>query len=185
MIRTLAAHLRAQWMGALALVLVLAGGTAYAANTVGSDDIINGQVKSPDIGSNQVQSADIRDDTLSNGGLTGADIKDDSGVDTCPSPLTVQRGRICAGSDGTVRAWAEAVERCADLDLRLPTSSEAVTMARNYDVPGVVPGAFFWADQQFYIEGSYRATAVAEDGTQNVLLESSTNETVCVTTPTN
>ena len=31
MIRTVLAHLRAQWMGALALFLVLAGGTAYAA----------------------------------------------------------------------------------------------------------------------------------------------------------
>jgi hypothetical protein len=83
-----------------------------------------------------------------------------------------------------VRAWGESVERCAQLGLRLPSTSEAVTMARNYDVPGVVPGDFFWTDQQFYVEGLYRATAVAEDGTQNVLLESNTNETVCVTTPT-
>ena len=45
MIRTVLAHLRAQWMGALALFLVLAGGTAYAANTIGTSDIINGQVK--------------------------------------------------------------------------------------------------------------------------------------------
>ena len=36
MIRTVLAHLRAQWMGALALFLVLAGGTAYAADTIGS-----------------------------------------------------------------------------------------------------------------------------------------------------
>jgi hypothetical protein len=54
------AHLRRQWMGALALFLVLTGGTAYAAgaldgplpgtNRVGSLDIINGQVLAADVG---------------------------------------------------------------------------------------------------------------------------------------
>jgi hypothetical protein len=80
MLRTLAAHLRAQWMGALALFLVIAGGTAYAANTIGSSDIIDGQVKSADIGNNQVYSADVRDDTLPNGGLVSADLKNNQAV---------------------------------------------------------------------------------------------------------
>jgi hypothetical protein len=46
------AHLRRQWMGALALFLVLSGGSAYALaghNTVFSDDIVNGQVKGRDV----------------------------------------------------------------------------------------------------------------------------------------
>jgi hypothetical protein len=60
----LIALVRAQWAGVLALFLVIAGGTAYAADTIGSDDIINGQVKSVDIGNNQVQSADIKDGSL-------------------------------------------------------------------------------------------------------------------------
>ena len=33
-------------MSTLAVFAVLAGGTAYAANTIGSSDIIDGQVKS-------------------------------------------------------------------------------------------------------------------------------------------
>ena len=41
----------------LCLILVVGGGAAYAADTVGSEDIINGQVKSPDIGNNQVRSS--------------------------------------------------------------------------------------------------------------------------------
>jgi len=41
MFRAVLVHLRAQWMGALALFLVIAGGTAYAANTVFSTDIVN------------------------------------------------------------------------------------------------------------------------------------------------
>jgi hypothetical protein len=59
MLVKLLAHLRAQWMGALALFLVLTGGAAYAANTVFSSDIVNGEVKSADIGNNEVQSGDI------------------------------------------------------------------------------------------------------------------------------
>ena len=58
-------HLRAQWAGVLALVLVLTGGVAYAANTVFSTDIVN----------DQVYSADVRNDTLTGGGLTAADLR--------------------------------------------------------------------------------------------------------------
>jgi hypothetical protein len=69
MIRTALAHLRAQWLGALALVLVLAGGTAYAANTVFSSDIVNGEVKTPDLANNAVTTAKVR-----NGQLTEDDL---------------------------------------------------------------------------------------------------------------
>jgi hypothetical protein len=62
------AHLRGQWMGALALLLVLTGGTAYAANTVFSSDIVD----------NQVYSADVRNDTLAGGGLAAADLRSGS-----------------------------------------------------------------------------------------------------------
>jgi hypothetical protein len=54
------AHLRRQWMGALALFLVLSGGTAWAANTVFSTDIVNGEVKNPDLATNAVTSAKIK-----------------------------------------------------------------------------------------------------------------------------
>jgi hypothetical protein len=74
MLRTVLAHLRAQWMGALALFIVIAGGTAYAADTIGSSDVINesllsedfknNEVKSVDIDNNQVQSADVRNGAL-------------------------------------------------------------------------------------------------------------------------
>ena len=84
----LLAHLRRQWMGALALFLVLTSGTAYAANTVFSTDIVDGEVKTPDIasnavgtgkiGNNQVFSDDVRDDTLAGGGLAAADLRSGS-----------------------------------------------------------------------------------------------------------
>jgi hypothetical protein len=63
------AHLRRQWMGALALFLVLTGGTAYAAGAldgplpgtdqVGSLDIIDGQVRSPDVANGQIKQVDL------------------------------------------------------------------------------------------------------------------------------
>ncbi len=105
----LIALVRAQWAGLLALFLVIAGGTAYAADTIGSSDIINGQVKSADIGNNQVRSADVRDDTLGHGGLTGADIVEGSlatvpGADTLDGKDSKDFARLggLVTSDGSV-----------------------------------------------------------------------------------
>ena len=64
-------HLRNQWIGVLALLLVLTGGTAYAlegTNTVFTDDIVNDQVKS----------ADVRNDDLDEGGLAALDLREGS-----------------------------------------------------------------------------------------------------------
>jgi len=65
MLRKFGSHLRDQWIGTTALFLVLAGGTAYAANTISSTDIVN----------NQVFGADVRDDSLAGGGLGHVDLK--------------------------------------------------------------------------------------------------------------
>lgn len=55
----LTALVRTQWVGLLALFLVLAGGTAYAANTVFSADIVDGEVKTADLANNSVNTAKI------------------------------------------------------------------------------------------------------------------------------
>src|SRR5262245_38917363 len=52
LLSTALSHLRRQWIGVLALFLVLSGGGAYALsghNSVSSDDIKNGQVKAADL----------------------------------------------------------------------------------------------------------------------------------------
>ena len=78
--RKLRAHLTyANVVSSLCLFLVLAGGAAYAANTIGSADIIdesiltqdvkNGEVRVADIGANAVRSAEI-----ANGQVSGADL---------------------------------------------------------------------------------------------------------------
>ena len=78
-------------MSTIAVFGVVAGGTAYAANTVFSADIVDGEVKASDIGTNAVDSARVRDNTLNtfdvhsflgvdvvDGSLTGADISDNT-----------------------------------------------------------------------------------------------------------
>ncbi len=87
----------------LCLFLVVAGGAAYAANTVFSSDIVDnevfsadvrndtlsggglgaidlasGSVRSGEISNDEIRSIDVRDDTLSGGGLVGADVVESS-----------------------------------------------------------------------------------------------------------
>ena len=76
-------HLRQQWMGALALLLVLTGGVAYAANTVGSSDIIDESILSQDLKNSEVGSVDLKNNAVQGvdvraNSLTGADIQDNS-----------------------------------------------------------------------------------------------------------
>jgi hypothetical protein len=62
----------------LALVIALGTGGAYAANTVGSEDVIDNSLLTVDIKNNQIRGADVRDDTLAGGGLTAADLAPNS-----------------------------------------------------------------------------------------------------------
>ena len=57
----------------LALLIALGTGSAYAANTVFSTDIVDGQVKAPDIDTNAVTTAKLR-----NGNVNTVDIADDA-----------------------------------------------------------------------------------------------------------
>jgi hypothetical protein len=64
-------------------LFVALGGTAYAVNTVGSADIIDGQVKSVDIGDGEVGSADVKDNSLNT-----FDVHSFLGVDVVDETLT-------------------------------------------------------------------------------------------------
>ena len=78
-----------------AVVLVVTTGTAYAANTVGSNDIINGSIRSVDIGSGEVKGGDIGNSTIRsadifNGGVKTADVLNNTltSADVLDSTLT-------------------------------------------------------------------------------------------------
>ena len=72
------AYLRRNALALVALFFALSGGIAWAthpggANTISSNDIINGEVKAPDVAQNS-----IRTDRIQNGAVTSADVADDS-----------------------------------------------------------------------------------------------------------
>ena len=81
MSRRIRDHLRSHAIAYLALFFALTG-TAVAlpgTNTVDTGDIINGQVRSPDISNtNGVRTADVLDDNLAGGGLAAVDLRPSS-----------------------------------------------------------------------------------------------------------
>jgi hypothetical protein len=158
---------------------VVSSNSQVGPNTISGHHVSTG--KHANIIAGSVGSRDVADNNL-----TGADIANRSGVDTCPPPLVAKFGPICAGSDGALRTWQNSVAYCAGLGLRLPTFSEAVALADNYDVPGV-PGAnndpYFWTGEEAEIAGTLSAREVDDSGSSFFYRESGTNVAVCVTDP--
>jgi hypothetical protein len=173
---------------ALLALFVALSGTALASVIITS----NSQVASNTISGHKpptgyhanIVAGSVNGQDVANNSLTGAKIVKNSGVETCTSAATSKFGRICAGSDGTARTLAAAMDHCAGLGLRVPSFSEAVTLAENYDVPGVGTGQFFWTDD-FYFNGTSNAVLVDEAGASGSDLVSNTYQTVCVTEPSN
>ena len=102
----------------LCLVLMVGGGVAYAANTVFSSDIVDGEVKEADIGQGAVTSSEIKNDSVAAGDIapnsipsgrildatiTGADVADNAlkGADIDESTLSNIGGGGPAGGDLT------------------------------------------------------------------------------------
>jgi hypothetical protein len=102
----------------LALVVALGTGGAYAANTVFSGDIVDGEVKTPDLGATAVTEAKLAGGAVANGKLKndavtsgkvlnetllGADVKDNAlkGADIDESTLSSIGGGGPAGGDLT------------------------------------------------------------------------------------
>jgi hypothetical protein len=76
-------HIKSSIVGYLALFLMLSG-TAYAADTVFSTDIVDGEVKSVDVADNGLTGVDV-----ANGSLTGTDVANDTltGVDVADNTI--------------------------------------------------------------------------------------------------
>jgi hypothetical protein len=69
----------------IALVVALGTGGAYAANTIGSDDIIDESIQNVDLGTNSVQATEVADNSIDTG-----EVIDDSlfAVDLAPDSVT-------------------------------------------------------------------------------------------------
>jgi hypothetical protein len=118
------------------------------------------------------------------------DGKDSSAfLDGCPTPVTARFGRICAGSDGVQRLFKASLDQCAQFGLRLPTVSEANTLAVNYDVPGGDDD--FWTDDWALDTDDpitiARVATAGENGWNGGAANANVTpkRTVCVTDPTN
>lgn len=177
-----------------------ASAAGVAANSVGSGNVVDRSLGNSDIGFSSVTDAEVL-----NGSLRGDDIGDgqvtlsklSAGArDSCPAPATARFGRICAGSPNSPRSQDNALAYCASLGLRLPSLSEAVTLGRNYDVPGVVPDAasdeWFWTDEQYRDDNAsgvptfYGGIVFEGPGTVGAFTpKTELNEVVCVATPGN
>jgi hypothetical protein len=187
--RRIRSHLTyANVMSTIAVFLVLGGGTALAAYVVSSNSQIGpGTVSGhkPPTGKHaNLIAGSINGQDVANNSLTGAKIVKFSGVDACTPGLLIKFGRICAGGDGVARNWNSALDFCSDLKLRVPTTSEAKTLASNYTVPGVSGSQLFWTDNEFYA-GDYIAVAVQAGGAVTNELITAALKTVCVANPTN
>jgi hypothetical protein len=158
----------------IALFIAVSGGTAVAlngSNTVQSDDIGPGA---------QVSAADVVNDSL-----TGADIRNRSGVDTCVN--TNRLGNLCVRAENFAREWLDGARHCANLGLRQPTLGEARELATTHDIPNVDPDEEFWTADIYQNGTDDRAFYMTDDQAEspggdaaNPLLHF---ETVCVTTP--
>jgi hypothetical protein len=168
--------------------LVLGGGTALASYVISSNSqvgpgTISGH-KPPSGAHSNIISGSLNGQDVANNSLTGADIADKSGVDTCVS--TVRLGNLCFRAENFARPWAEAARHCANLNLRLPSFGEAVMLATTYDLPNV-DTEVFWTDEIYYdsASNSLYAYAVADAPIWAPFNISTARETACVTTPTN
>ncbi len=97
-------HARSNAIAYIALCFAVGGGTAFAADTVFSEDIVNGEVKSADIGGGEVNTSDI-----ANGAVTGAKIPNESIGHVDLKAGAVRGSEIANGSVGTLEIADDAV----------------------------------------------------------------------------
>ncbi len=86
---TISTHIRRNALAYLALFVALPG-TAFAAATVGSEEVIDNSLRSVDVRNNEIRSTDVRNDDLAGGGLAAADVQNGSltGVEIEDDSLT-------------------------------------------------------------------------------------------------
>ena len=126
----LLAHLRQQWIGVIALLLVLTGGTAYAldgSNTVFTDDIVNGDVKVADIGQGAVAT-----DELANNQVKASDIGDGE-----VKAADIANGQVTADE---LAANSVRSDEVADGQVRTQEIGNGQVQAQDL-AAGVAPGA--------------------------------------------
>ena len=159
MLNRLGSQIRNQWAGFVALFLVLAGGTAYAVDTVGSEDIINNSVASADLKNNDIRGVDVRDDTTANGGLGRDDLApgsvDESEI--ADPTLTEVAYPGPAGPPGTGETCPNWGQFCSNSPGPTPGFWSSYSYEGSWEI------AYFWKDPVgiVHIQGSVRGSQFA------------------------
>jgi hypothetical protein len=141
-----------QWVGLLALFLVLTSGTAYAlagSNTIFTDDIVDGHVRSADV-ANDDSLVSLRGIDILNGSLTADDFAPDSvtGARIRESslstvPLAAQGGTGRYGYEGACNPESTNWLRCSNLVLTLDRPGRILVIGQ---VTAMVESANEWGD---------------------------------------
>ena len=152
---TIVRNLRRNIVGYLALFVALTGTTAYAADTVFSSDIVDGEVKSADLATEAVTNTKLASNAVRTGkvlddSLTGADIDESSLALTSGDSATVKSSSVVApiGSGGEqvvldVPDFGQVmVENCSAKSARSSFYNDTAGTVKVYtDASRVVAGA--------------------------------------------
>jgi hypothetical protein len=110
-------------MATIAVFGVLGGGAAYAANTIGSDDVINNSLLSADLKNNAaVQSADVRNNTLTGDDVDEATLQNVNAGSVGGLQVRKINFQVSYGTPPTVvldLAGLQITAQCADFGDRL------------------------------------------------------------------
>jgi hypothetical protein len=163
-------HIRSNMVGYLALFVAL-GGTAYAAGTVNSGDVVNDSLKSADLKNGRaVKSADVRDD-----GLGGTDIDEASleGVDAATLDGMSRLEYVFRSGITTAPAGRENALVFYSYDMVTPEAGSdygigqvklrTTAVAQEFQVCGAT-GLSDPVSYVLYIEGDRTEDSVAGDG---------------------
>ncbi len=144
----------------LALIVALGGTGAYAANTIGSKDIRNGQVKHADVGRDAITSSKVKDGSLrardfpqgalpsGAAGATGAAGRTGPPgplLDTLPSGRTLRGAYAFSGfySGGAAETQYDIAPADGQISFQLPLPSEPVVeiVAKGEPATATCPGS--------------------------------------------
>jgi hypothetical protein len=123
-------------ISSLALFLVLSGGVVYAANTISSTDIIDGEVKNPDLAVNAVASSNVFPSTL-----IGADVATNTLTGSDIGPGAVASSEVADKSLGTTEFAtsipAARITRTSSQGINSLTNTKANFNSEDYDTAGL------------------------------------------------
>jgi hypothetical protein len=123
----------------IALAVAVSTGGAYAANTVFSTDIVNGEVKTPDLAVDAVTSAKILDGgvktaDLADGGVTGQKVADDSLGAADLGPNSVGTSEIATDGVGATEVADSSIDSGEIVDNSLFSADLAPNSAGSSEI---------------------------------------------------